>query len=445
MSTNLKPHYSNNRRNFLLGILNGVIFKITMLLIDSQTVLTWFLIQLGVSNFYIGLISPIRMGSSFLLQIFVSGYLQQKPYKLPFYRTMAVLRCGALLVIALAVALIPLESPWLIIIFFAVLAFHSMGSGLNGLAFIDIVAKVIPTTRRGHFFAQRAFWGGLVALITGPVIGFLLSEACGIRFPINVAWLFGAAFLTQVLASALWLMVKEPPGEVITEPVDWIKQLKQGGQLLRDNVPYRMYLLTQLCRVLADTAGAFYIVYAKEVLGISAQMVGVYLTARTAASIGSNLLWGRVSDRMGNRRLLQIANALGLCVPLIALGLGLLGNRIPTAIPELAWAYALVFVVSGTFVAAANIARNGYLLDLAPPVQRPLYMGFSNTLRGIFQFVALASGLIVDWAGFPVLMAVSACFYGLALVLTLTMPEPRTIKRSSILAAKAAINPSINQ
>ena len=42
------------RRNFFLGVLNGAIFKVTMLSIDPQTVLAWFLIQLGVSNFYIG-------------------------------------------------------------------------------------------------------------------------------------------------------------------------------------------------------------------------------------------------------------------------------------------------------------------------------------------------------------------------------------------------------
>ena len=433
------------RRNFLLGVLNGAIFKITMLLIDSQTVLVWFLIQLGVSNFYIGLITPIRMGSSFLLQIFVSGYLQQQTHKLPFYRAMAVLRSAALLAAALAIAWIPLDSPWLLLLFFAMLTVYSMGSGLNGLAFIDIVAKVIPTTRRGGFFAQREFWGGLLALATGPLIGFLLAESSGIRFPLNVAWLFAGAFVTQVLAASLWCFVKEPSGQIISESVKWIAQFKRGGQLLRDNVPYRTYLFVQVLTVLADTADAFYLVYAKEALGISAQMVGIYLTARTAASIGSNLLWGRVSDRMGNRRLLWITNALGLCVPLIALGIGLLGRWSTATISGLSWAYALVFAVSGTFGAAANIARNGYLLDLAPPAQRPLYMGFANTLRGITQFAAMASGLLVDWAGFPVLMVLSAGFYGLALMLTLAMPEPRTIKRPSISARQTAVSCSSQQ
>ena len=108
-----------------------------MLLIDSQTVMAWFLIQLGVPNFYIGLVSPIRMGSSFLLQILVSGYLQQRPYKLPFYRTMAILRSATLMATALVILWIPMDSPWLVILFFVMLTAYSMGAGLTGLAFIE--------------------------------------------------------------------------------------------------------------------------------------------------------------------------------------------------------------------------------------------------------------------------------------------------------------------
>jgi hypothetical protein len=96
-------------------------------------------------------------------------------------------------------------------------------------------------------------------------------------------------------------------------------------------------------------------------------------------------------------------------------------------------------------MAAANIARKGYLLDLAPAAQRPLYMGFTNTLRGVAQFVALASGLIVDWAGFPVLMALSAGFYGLSFVLALAMPEPRENDGPAVLAGKAAVSRALQQ
>ena len=100
-------------RNFFLGVINGAVFRVTMVFIDSEVVLAWFLSQLGVSNFLIGSIPSIRMGSSFLLQILVSGYLQQRSYKLPYYRTLGVIRFLVLLGLAAAVAWTPLASTWL--------------------------------------------------------------------------------------------------------------------------------------------------------------------------------------------------------------------------------------------------------------------------------------------------------------------------------------------
>jgi MFS family permease len=424
---------AQERRNFLLGILNGAIFKVTMLLIDSNTVLSWFLIQLGASNTLIGLVAPIRMGSSFLLQIFVSGHLQRRPYKLSFYRAMALVRGATLLGTALIIFWVPSNSAWLVILFFVLLTLYSTGAGLTGLAFMDMVAKAIPPTRRGRFFAQRSFWGGLLALAAGPLVGFMLSESSGIRFPTNVGWLFVGAFVTLLVAAGMWALIKEPPSEVTPNTVSVVEQARRGSRILRDNVPYRQYLLLQICSILADSAGAFYIVHAERTLGITAQMVGVYLTARTAATIGSNLLWGRISDRMGNRRLLQITYSLGLCMPLIALGIGWLGSG--PAAPWLGWAYALVFLVWGAYMAGAMIARTGYMLDVIPPAQRSLYMGFGNTLLGVVRFAAMASGLLADWAGFAVLMLVSASFYGLSLLLTFAMSEPRAGESRQMHAA----------
>jgi MFS family permease len=419
----------DQRRNYILGVLNGTIFKGTMLLIDSQMVLAWFLMQLGVSNFLIGLILPIRMGSSFVLQITASGHLQQKPYKLPFYRAMAVVRCLALLGIAVALVVIPVHSAWLVIAFFVLLTLYSMGSGLTGLAFMDTVAKSVPPTRRGGFFSQRSFLGGLVALGASALVGYILAEPGGLVFPLNIALLVVLALITLAVAAGLWSITKEPPSEVVPERVRWIDQVRRGGRLLVENGPYRRYMLVYVLMVLGGAANAFYIVYAKSILGISAQMVGVYLTARTAASIVSNLFWGRISDRMGNRRLFQVTTAFGVSMPLLALGIGTVGSRVPAALPWLPWVYALVFVVSGAFVAASNIAISGYMLDLAPPAQRSLYLGFSNTLLGVARFAALASGLIVAWAGFTGLLALSALLYGLALTFSLSMVEPRAEQR----------------
>jgi MFS family permease len=416
---------ADQRRNFRLGLVNGSIVKLTMVLIDSGTVTAWFLAQLGVSNLMIGLVPSIRMGSSFLLQILVSGHLQRYPYKMPFYRAMGTVRVVTLASIALLIALVPTHSPWLVAAFFALLVAYSIGSGLTSLPFMDIVAKVIPPTRRGSFFGQRSFWGGILALGGSAFVGFVLSEPAGLPFPLNIALLFALAAITLAFVAGIWSMVKEPPSEADSARVRLPEQFRRGVRLLVDDAPYRTFVLARMALLLAQSAGPFYIVYARDVLGISPQMVGVYLAARTTASIVTNLFWARISDRRGNRLLLRIAHGIGLSMPLLALFTGLVGQRLPHLLPGLSWAFGAIFVASGAFVSASMIGRTGYLLDLAPPARRSLYLGFTNTMFGMASFASAIGGLIAEFAGFTTLLVVSAILWGLALFISFLLVEPR--------------------
>lgn len=407
----------DRRRNFFFGVVNGAVFRMADVFIDTQMVFTWFLMQLGVSNVLIGLVTPIRFGASFLLQILFSGYLQRKPYKLPFYQAVSVFRCSVLMAFAITVALAPPQSPWLPAAFFTVLVIYSVGAGLVGIPFMDMVGKIIPPARRGAFFSQRMFWGGITAFIASLVVGYVLEEPDGLHFPLNAAALFGLATVFYALTALSWSMVKEPPGTAVVERIPWIDQVRQGIAALADDAPYRTYVLARAALTFAQWAGPFYIVYARTTLGMPAAMLGVYLGARTVASILSNLLWGPVSDRSGSRRLLTLSSAVGLLAPLTALIVGVL--------PQGAYVYTAVFVALGAYGAGAGIGVTNYLLDVAPPEARPLYLAFTNTLFGLLRFASVAGGFIVDQAGFTPLLVISGAFYALALILTLAMAEPR--------------------
>ena len=412
------------RRNFALGVVNGALFMMADLFLDSEMVITWFLAQLGVSNWVIGLVSPIRNGGWFLPQIFVSGYLQRQPRQMPFYQMTVFVRSALLLCLVLPVALIPLRSPWLLALFFTFLVAYSLGSGLAGIPFMHMVGKVIPALRRGTFFGQRMFWGNLFALGSSSLIGLLLAEPKGMQFPRNFAAIFTLAFVWLTVSMVSWCFVSEPVEAVDTRPSPWTEQIKRGARLLRERAPYRAFVLSRLSLMVAQLAAPFYIIYAKSVLGVSAGMVGVYLAARTATSILSNLMWSRISNRWGNRLLIQTSTVVGLSMPLGALALGLVGRALPHAGPWLAYLFTAIFMAAGAFNAGSTIGNTSYLLDIAPSEERALYLGFTNTLFGIGVFTSSLGGVIVDWAGFGVLMSLSAGFYGLALILSLWMIEP---------------------
>ena len=413
------------RRNFRLGVINGALVTVANAFVDPDMVLSWFLAQLQVANVLIGAVQPIRLGSSFLLQIGASGYLQRQPRKLPAYLVLSFFRCALLLGMAVLVALTPVGSPWLVGGFFAILVLHSLSSGLIGQPFLDMVGKAIPIHRRGVFFAQRNFWGNILVLGASAVVGALLTEPLGLTFPLNVAVLFLLAAVFFALTALAWRLVDEPPSRVVERSVSVGAQFRRGFGLLKIDPHYRTFVLARLALVPPEWVTPFYIVYAKEELGIAPQMIGVYLAARTVASVLSNLGWSRLSDRHGNRAVVQGAAIVGLGVPLVALLNGVVTHTMPAGSPLPAYGYGLVFVVMGVFSSGTLIAGISYLLDIVPEAERPLYLGFNSTLFGIARFSALASGLLVDWLGFTFLLALSAGFYVLGIILSLGLVDAR--------------------
>jgi MFS family permease len=414
-------------RSFVLGVLNGALYRVSEAFIHPQTVLTWFLAQLGASNVLIGMIDPLRRGSAFLLQLAISGHLERRAHKLPFYRLISLVRCVGLLGLAAAIALIPLGSPWLLVVFFLIFTAYSMGAGLVAIPFMDIVGKAIPAEHRGSFFSQRLLWGGVLGIGASALTGYLLSAPPGLSFPRNVALLVALGALALGLAAFFMSLIAEPPSAGTTGDVlPWVRQIGRGFELLREDRGYRIFVLVRLALSPARWSIPFFTVYAQHALDIPPARIGFYLGARTVASLISNLLWGVVSDRHGNRRLMRISITVGLLMPLAALLIGVAGEGAPPARRDtLSYVFAVVFVGLGAYESSSFIAYVGYLLDLAPESQRPLYTATNSTLFGMVGLLSFMSGIIVDVTGYATLMTISTCCFAVALAVSLRMEEPR--------------------
>jgi MFS family permease len=92
-------------------------------------------------------------------------------------------------------------------------------------------------------------------------------------------------------------------------------------------------------------------------------------------------------------------------VPLIAITISLFHGTVDDGV--LFTSFAAVFVLSGLALGGSRIVNNNMLLSIAPPMERPTYIGFLNTLLGIVIFVPVIGGAVVDTLGFGVLFALS--------------------------------------
>lgn len=412
------------KRNFWLGVISGIGYNVYQAVANPTLVMTWFVSELTRSNLLISLLMPLDQGGWYLPQLLLSGYLQRLPRTLPVYRIAGAVRTGAMGLLALSVFLVR-DPKWLLTAFFGLFAINSLASGVAGLPFMDVVAKAIPPTRRGALFGWRRFLGGLLGLAGGALVKIVLAPGFGLQFPANYGLLFTLAFLFVALMVVTFSLIVEPDEEAVeVNPVTLGQQLRRAMRLPVQHRGYGRFLGLRLAIIAANYALPFYAVYARRALDAPEDMVGVYLIGSTLAGVISNLIWGQIGDRRGNRLLMRLATLTAVLAPAMALLIAYL----PQATWDKSQVFTLVFVFSGAHQTAAFIGNGNYLLEMAPAKQRAMYIGFTNTIMGAAIFVSPLGGAIVDLMGFEALFLFSLACCAAAIFLALGLEEPREMQ-----------------
>jgi hypothetical protein len=193
--------HSTDRRNFLLGVVNGAFTQLGMNLTHPSLVLSVFVRALGGSNTLVGLLPAVRFGGWFLPQFLVASWIQPQQHKVPIAVGMEVVRTAiyALLGI-LTYTLAPSRPSLLLLLFFTLFSLSRLTTGIGALARTDAIGKFVSPRRRAAFFAARSFWGGVFVFGGGLLVRYVLDETHGQPFPFNFTLLFGLSVGSFLIA-----------------------------------------------------------------------------------------------------------------------------------------------------------------------------------------------------------------------------------------------------
>lgn len=416
MSTPKPLSPSQQRTNFALGVGNGAMLRLFSAMTDPSLVLTWLVSRLGASAPVIGLLLPILNGGWFLPQLLTTSLVQRRVRKLPIYRAGAVFRALSWILLTVSVFVVGARNASLLLTLFLLFyTLYCFGGGLNALAFMDVVAKAVPTRERGSFFAWREFTGGLLSLGGSTIARYLLDERRQIPFPLNFAWVFVIAGVAVTLGLLSFSLITEPQEDaayVAALPnLHWRRLI----EVLRHDHNYALFVLARMALLSGMAALPFYSVFAIQRLHAPTSMAGTYLAACTCAMVGSTLWWGWVSRHYGNRTVVWLTSLLSLSMPLVPLVFG-------THISYLA--YGLVFVLQGAVVTGSEIGCLSLVLDVSPAAERPLYVGLINTVLGVVSLASAAEGWVVQMWGLNALFALSLVCLSLSAVFLTLMHDP---------------------
>jgi MFS family permease len=126
----------------------------------------------------------------------------------------------------------------------------------------------------------------------------------------------------------------------------------------------------------------------------------------------SNIWWAHVGKNYGVRWVLIMTSAIMALPPLFALLVQFLPFSWRTP------CYYLVFSAEGASVSGMWVGFMAYLLNIAPPLSRPTYLGFMNTLLFPMSFAPLLGGVLVNIVNYSGLFLMSVVCGVLALLVT---------------------------
>ena len=413
-------------RNFWLGVSNGVFVNGGEAFLNSSLVLAPFLAQLGASPVVIGLIPALRVGLFFLPQLLVANRLSYRPLKLPYYRVTSTVRNAAFFAMTGVVLFAGgLDPGFVALVVVVMVAINAVSSGVGGVPFADVTAKIVPHARLGTFWAVRNVLGGGIALAAGFVLrGILASD---IPFPRNFGYIFLCGTVLASIGNASFSLVKEPPGEAGTRrPL--LGMLKYIPDLLRTDTSLRRFLRIRLLGLAALLAEPFYGIHALVRLGAPESALGLYVIAATLAAIVANFAFRRPANSGRNVAVIQI-------------GYGCYALALLSALLIQDWRlFSLVFMFAAIGNAAVGSAAWNLLYAIAPAAERALYIGIVNSTLALPSLLPVVAGAALVFVDLRVLFLIGALLGMAAFAFSLRLRE---LHAQDQLALRAHSDPAV--
>jgi MFS family permease len=407
--------YKNYRFNFLVNVFDGGFFGAALGFASFITVIPLFVSTMTESAILIGLVPAIHTIGWQLPQLFTADRVTRLKLVKPMVIWMTVHERLPFLGLAVVAFLAPtLGVPLALGLTYTMLVWQGFGGGFTATPWQTMVAKIIPSERRGTFYGFQSALANLFAMGTAVAAGFILERVPG---PLNYALCFFFASIAMAISFGFLAVTKEQERpvalQVQEQPGLWTRMMG----ILKKDVNLRWFLVVRMLSQLSVMGFAFYTIYAVRHLGMTEGMAGLMMGVFTFGQIIANPLMGWMGDRWSHTTVMKFG--------LLAAGVSGLAAGLA---PGLNWFY-LVFILAGVANVAIWTIGLAMILEFGTEGERPVYIGIANTLIVPATVIApLLGGWLADAIGFHITFFVSASAGFLTvLVLHLMLRDPRQL------------------
>ncbi len=436
------------RSSLRAATLDGV-FSTFFSCITAEVFLTNFLLQLGASNFEIGILSGIPLLANFLQPI--GAYLSDRSYSRHWFiiKTFIPSRLLWLFVLVgigmFCTGLAPAHH--LVLCTLAINLITHIFGALGSPSWSSWMAVLVPVRLRGRYFGLRNSFTNLTNLLCVPLLGYIVSNWEGGQIQgygvililailagiLSLVFQFFMVDITPQIPSKKTAKTDETTDETLESeeptPSDYAALLKDSNFLI-------FVLYFGLWMFAFTLSNPFFNVYLLDNLGLDVGWVTLYTSLMAGASLLTLIYWGKLSDLIGNRPVLVMVGILLSVIPLLWLGIGS-----PTTLALWVW-LPLLFFGTGSSAAAIDLCANNIQIEISPAHKPSTYFAAAAASAGLGGAIgSMFGGFLAelpDFGGLPTLFALSAVVRLATLLPLAFVREPRGRNLKQLLVRNRA-------
>jgi len=283
---------------------------------------------------------------------------------------------------------------------------------MQAVIFNTLMSKVIPLRLRGRLTGFRNFSAGLTAAGVAWLGGkyFIEGHALGNGY----ATTFLAAFVLTSLGLSLLMLVREPEPPTIRPRAKLWGRVRQIPAMLREDPALARFYLAAGMAALGTMAVPFYILYAGERIGLSGTTLGILTTAFLLAQTGTNLVWGTIADRFGNRIVFMMSVGIWALSILLLLNTGGLTGL------------TIVFAGLGAGQGGFMNSNQNIIVEFGARDDLPMRIALLNTATSLMQAAGpLLGGVIAHELSFTALFSLAIAVLAASVIIMFFVDEPR--------------------
>lgn len=417
--------YPQSRRNLIAFGADTILFAIAYSgFINPTIVIPTFLAMTGASTTIIGLVLTL-ISLAWSLPQFIGGNILGRFQKKK--GPVLVAEFGRLFIPAFVVLMVVTggNPPGLMATGLCVaLMIFLCGDGFATIGWLDMLTRAFPSDKRGTYIAVWQAISSIGILGASALVGIVLSDS-GPAFPQNYIILFGFGAIIFFLSMLGTLSISEPPhaeGLPATTHVPWRDLTAHLLEIWRTDSRLRKLASARVIFSFAMMAFPYFALFATNVLHLPNDVLGQFIGAQTVGTLIGGLALGRVADRYGPHRAIQIGALITLTAPILGL---VMSTRTWWLTSSLTWIYIWVYICNGLANNLLFLGFGNYLMDIAPGPQRTIYIGAVNAINSIGVFAPLVAGWLLNVTSYTTLFVVTLVFCIIALVMVFRLPHSR--------------------